>query len=66
MTLHVRHSSGTIRWCGVPSDRDAVDGDLVVIALNGLADGGNAYGTDFLSTLNPIEIDGVKFMHCTL
>ena len=45
--------------------RDAVALDIVVIVLNGLANGGKAYGTDFLSVLNPIKTDGVKFIHYT-
>jgi len=45
MILHVRHSSGVIRCCGVPSVGDAVGWDIAVV-LNGLADGGKTYGTD--------------------
>jgi len=47
MILHVRHSSGVIRCCGVSSVGDAVGVDILVVVLDDLADGGKAYGTDF-------------------
>lgn len=50
MILHVRHSSGVIRCCGVSSTSAGnVVGVviLLVVVLDDLADGGKTDGTDF-------------------
>ena len=51
MILHVRHSSGVIRCCGVSltsvGNAMGVDILVVVVVLNDLAVSGKADGTDF-------------------